>query len=103
MPRRSVGPGPPGDEVQAAATQQGANTVIQLGGGSSVTLDSLSMDSLTAADFTLVQYTGTPGDLTPGNHDYQPSGASIALKDTSANQDNCKSVTVPLDFSANAS
>jgi hypothetical protein len=58
----------------------------------------------TAADFTI---SGSPdpvlADLTPGDHDYQPSGMSIALDNEATNQDNCKSVTVPLLFSANAS
>jgi hypothetical protein len=54
----------------------------------------------TAADFTIVQPNGIATDLTPGDHDYQPSGASIALDDSATNQDNCKSVNVPLDFTA---
>ena len=55
----------------------------------------------TAADFTIA---GSPdsvaSDLTPGNHDYQPSGMTIALDNEATNQDNCKSVTVPLLFTA---
>ncbi|MFN2606533.1 MAG: hypothetical protein ABR511_01360 [Acidimicrobiales bacterium] len=54
----------------------------------------------TTGDFTLVQPTAAYGDLTPGDHLYQPSGASLALKNTSANQDNCKSATVSLSFTA---
>lgn len=55
----------------------------------------------TAADFTIVQPASIATDLTPGDHDYTgAAGATIALKDTSANQDNCKGVTVPLHFVA---
>jgi hypothetical protein len=38
--------------VQAASSQQGANTVIQLGGGGTLTLDNVTMSSLQASDFT---------------------------------------------------
>lgn len=57
-----------------------------------------------ASDFTI---SGSPmnvsSDLTPGNHDYSPSGVTIKLDDLGTNQDNCKSVSVPLKFAANAS
>jgi hypothetical protein len=60
----------------------------------------LSKPECTAADFTLVQPDPIAADLTPGDHDYQPSGASIALDNEATNQDNCKNVTVPLVFTA---
>ncbi len=53
-----------------------------------------------AADFTLVQPSTTYGDLTPGLHNYQPSGASLALDNTLSNQDGCKGATVNLAFAA---
>jgi hypothetical protein len=63
-----------------------------------------SKPACTAADFTI---SGSPdsvaADLATGDHDYQPSGMSIALDNEATNQDNCKSVNVPLLFSANAS
>ncbi|HKT03672.1 MAG TPA: hypothetical protein VJT31_29445 [Rugosimonospora sp.] len=55
----------------------------------------------TAADYTLVQPNAISADLAAGDTAFSPSGASIALKDTSANQDNCKGVTVPLTFTSN--
>ena len=54
----------------------------------------------TAADFTLVQPNAINADLTPGNHDYQPSGATLAMKNTASNQDGCKGATVSLAFAA---
>ncbi len=50
-----------------------------------------------AADFTITQPAAINSDLTPGNHTYT---AQIALNDSATNQDNCKSVTVPLHFVA---
>ena len=55
----------------------------------------------TNADFTLVQPTVVPGDLTPGNHSYAPSGASLKMNETGVNQDGCKNVTVNLAYTAN--
>ena len=55
----------------------------------------------TAADFALVQSAAHNSDLTPGDHDYSPSGATIAMINSASNQDNCKSVTVPLLFTSN--
>jgi hypothetical protein len=57
----------------------------------------------TAADFTVVQPTAINSDLASGDTTFSPSGATIQLKDTALNQDNCKSVTVPLHFDANPS
>jgi hypothetical protein len=55
----------------------------------------------TTADFTLVQPTDTPGDIAPGaTYTSSPSGASLRLIDTGANQDGCEGATVVLHFSA---
>lgn len=59
-----------------------------------------NLPACTAGDFTIVQPTATYGDLTPGDHAYRPSGASIALNNGVGNQDNCKSVSVPLVFAS---
>ena len=53
-----------------------------------------------ASDFTLVQPTAINTDLTPGNHSYSPSGASLALDNTAGNQDGCKNATVALSYTA---
>ncbi|MGC9974334.1 MAG: hypothetical protein ABSC36_02935 [Gaiellaceae bacterium] len=53
-----------------------------------------------SADFTLVQPNAVNADLAPGDTTFQPSGASIAMKDTASNQDGCKGATVNLAFSA---
>jgi hypothetical protein len=66
----------------------------------SVTGGSNLPNACTAADFTLVQPSATYGDLTPGIHNYQPSGASLALDNTASNQDGCKNATVTLAFAA---
>ena len=58
------------------------------------------LPACTAGDFTVTQPTATYGDLTPGDHPYKPSGASIALNNGAGNQDNCKSVSVPLVFAS---
>jgi len=52
----------------------------------------------TTGDFTLVQPNAINSDLTPGNHSYAPSGASLALNDTASNQDGCKGATVALSY-----
>jgi hypothetical protein len=55
-----------------------------------------------ADDFTLVQPSATNNysDLSPGATVYSPSGASLALKDTSGNQNGCKSQAIVLTFAA---
>jgi hypothetical protein len=53
-----------------------------------------------ASDFELVQPNAINSDLTPGDHDYQPSGASLQLKNLASNQDGCKGATVSLAFNA---
>lgn len=54
----------------------------------------------TANDFTLVQPSVINSDLGNGDHTYDASGASIALKNRDTNQDNCKNAKVNLAFSA---
>ena len=61
----------------------------------------------TAADFVITQPTGFPtevnGSGTNGGATSFPgsvTGASIQLKDTALNQDECQGVTVPLTFTA---
>ena len=55
----------------------------------------------TAADFSLVQPAVANVDLTPGNHNGLAYTGTIALLNTAANQDNCKSVAVDLRLHAN--
>jgi hypothetical protein len=52
----------------------------------------------TAADFALVQPAATHQEVVTGD---LWGGGSIALLDGAGNQDNCKGVTVPLDYSSN--
>jgi len=59
-----------------------------------------SKPACTAGDFTLVQPNAINADLAPGDTPFSPSGATIALKDTALNQDNCKTVTVNLAFAS---
>lgn len=54
----------------------------------------------TADDFTLVQPNAISQDLASGATTFSPSGATIAMKDLSTNQDGCKGATVNLAFSA---
>ena len=54
----------------------------------------------TAADFTLVQPDLINQDLVPGDTTFSPSGASIAMVNSSTNQDGCKNATVSLAFLA---
>ena len=54
----------------------------------------------TVNDFELVQPNAIDADLTPGHHDYVPSGATIALKNLPSNQDGCKGATLNLAFAA---
>ncbi len=59
------------------------------------------LPACTSDDFTLVNATATNGEIASGTGVGAWSGASIAMKDTAANQDNCKGVTVNLAFSSN--
>jgi hypothetical protein len=54
----------------------------------------------TAADFALVQPNAVNQDLPSGDSTFSPSGASLALTNSSSNQDGCKGATVNLAFSA---
>lgn len=54
----------------------------------------------TAADFTLVQPDSIDDDLTPGDHTYSPSGATLKLDNTTSNQDGCKGASIALAFDA---
>ena len=53
----------------------------------------------TAADFDLTANVPVGVDETPGAHSV--SGFSIALKNLSTNQDNCRGVTVPVGYTSN--
>jgi hypothetical protein len=83
----------------ASHDQYVTSVAVSIQSGWSAQADS-GKPACTAADFTIVQPDPIAADLTPGDHDYEPSGASIALDNASTNQDNCKSVTVPLEFAA---
>jgi hypothetical protein len=54
----------------------------------------------TVDDFTLTQPDDIEADLTPGTHQYSPSGATLKLDNTSSNQDGCKGATISLAFAA---
>ncbi len=60
-----------------------------------------TLPDCTAADFTVVQPGATAAQIPAGNAQGSWTGASIALKNTGANQDNCKNATVALVFSSN--
>ena len=81
----------------AATNQTIATVAVSI---SSVTGGTNLPFACAAADFTLVQPTATYGDLTPGNHAYSPSGATLALINSATNQDGCKNATVNLAFAA---
>ena len=55
----------------------------------------------TAADFTVVNPTTFTADVPVGATVGTWSGASIALNNTAANQDNCKNVTLTLALASN--
>ena len=61
--------------------------------------DALKPDC-TTADFALVQPAAINSDLAFGDTTFAPSGASLALKNTGFNQDNCKNATVTITFTA---
>jgi hypothetical protein len=79
--------------TNSATTPQYVKAVI-------VSIDSISNPGCSAADFTLVQPTAINADLAAGDTAFSPSGATIKLEDTTANQDACKGATVNLAFSA---
>jgi len=55
----------------------------------------------TADDFTLVQPTQTNADVLANDTSTWGGTASIRMKNTSANQDNCKNVLPPLVYTSN--
>ena len=55
----------------------------------------------TAADFALVQPTATGAEVPSGTGVSSWGGGSIQLVNASANQDNCKAVSVPLVYTSN--
>jgi len=70
--------------VLAASTQSGADTVIDLGGGNSITLQNVTRTSLTAADFVFAPIQVAPGDnVTIGAGDTL-NGTSPLIQYTSA-------------------
>ena len=81
----------------AATNQTIATVAISI---SSVTVGGNPAVGCSSADFTIVQPTAINADLTPGDHDYSPSGATIAMDNTASNQDGCKDATVNLAFDA---
>ena len=82
----------------AATNQTIATVAVSISG---VTGPNISIPlPCSAADFTLVQPTAINTDLTPGDHDYAPSGATLALNNSGTNQDGCKNATVALAFAA---
>lgn len=66
----------------------------------SVTVGGTPATGCSASDFTLVQPNAISQDLASGATTFSPSGATIAMKDLSTNQDGCKGATVNLAFSA---
>lgn len=61
-----------------------------------------SKPACTSADFAITQPAATAAQIDAGNAVGSWSGAKIAMvNNPSANQDNCKGVTVPLSFSSN--
>jgi hypothetical protein len=61
-----------------------------------------SKPACTASDFTLVQPAATQAEIASATAVGSWGGASIALNDNpSANQDNCKGVSVPLVYTSN--
>lgn len=96
-------PGSPAQAVDFSITNPGTTNqyIASVAVSMTVTPGSIAgQPPCTNADFTLVQPTASYGDLTPGLHNYSPSGASLALKNTALNQDNCKTATVSLTFNA---
>ena len=60
-----------------------------------------SKPACTGGDFVLVQPSATNADIPSGTNVAAWSGASIRLTNSTANQDNCKAVTVPLTYTSN--
>jgi len=54
-------------------------------------------------DFEITGTSNTPGDVPAGNAKGSWSGLSVDMKDTGANQDNCKNASITITYTANAS
>jgi hypothetical protein len=97
-------PGSPAQAVDFKITNPDTtNQFIQSVTVSIASVDAPNADAAhpcTANDFTVVQPSAIHDDLTPGAHTYGPSGATLAMKDTAANQDGCKGATVNHAFAA---
>ena len=64
-----------------------------------------SKPACTAADFEITGTSNTPGQIDAGNAKGSWSGLSIAMKNASTNQDNCKNLsasTLKIEYTANA-
>lgn len=59
-----------------------------------------SKPACTQADFSTSGISNTPGDIPHGSHQGAWSGLSLNMTDAGTNQDNCKSITVPIAYSA---
>lgn len=88
-------------------TAQPVNFTITNPGTSPVTLAAVAVSvtdttdsGCTAADFTVTQPTDIAGSIAGSNGTKSSSTATIAMKETGANQDACKGVTVHLAFAA---
>ncbi len=60
-----------------------------------------SKPACTAADFVIAGSASVGSEISSGLGVGSWSGLTIAMKDGSANQDNCKNVSVPIDYTAN--
>ena len=80
----------------ASVNQYVTSVVVAMTGVAGPNID--ASHPCTTGDFTLVQPNAINADLTPGNHSYAPSGASLALNNSASNQDGCKGATVALSY-----
>ncbi|WP_051247394.1 hypothetical protein [Nocardioides halotolerans] len=96
-------PGGPSKALSGTFTNSNSGPVfveqvtVSIAAGWSAQADS-GKPACTAGDYVLVQPTATHAEVTTGS---TWGGGSIALTNSSANQDNCKGVTVPLVYSSN--
>jgi hypothetical protein len=77
-----------------------AQVTVAIETGWSVQAD-VSKPACTAGDYTLVQPAATNAEVPSGTGVSSWGAGSIKLVNASANQDNCKSVTIPLVYSSN--
>ncbi|HEY2703548.1 MAG TPA: hypothetical protein VGL20_07655 [Candidatus Dormibacteraeota bacterium] len=54
----------------------------------------------TQADFTITGTSNTPGEIAHGSSVGAWSGLTLTFTDAGTNQDNCKNITVPIDYTA---